>query len=183
MMIRNGEEEDADERGGGEPHHHVVLERALADPEHRLEHDRQHRGLETKEQRDDHRHLAIAGVDVAERHDGDDAGDDEQHAGHDAAERAVHQPADIGRELLRLRAGQQHAVVERMQEPLFRDPVLFLDDDPMHDRDLAGRPAEAQAGDPQPDAERLPQRHAVMRDRFGLCGYRKLGHDLTGAFS
>jgi hypothetical protein len=35
---------------------------------------------------------------------------------HDAAPGAVHQPADVGGELLRLRAGQQHAVVQRMQE-------------------------------------------------------------------
>ena len=63
------------------------------------------------------RHVAVAGIDVAERHDGDDAGQDEQPAGHDAAERAVHQPADIGRELLRLGPGQQHAVVERVQKP------------------------------------------------------------------
>ena len=52
-------------------------------------------------------------------------GSDEQPAGHDAAERAVHQPADIGRELLRLRARQQHAVVERVQEPASREIQRF----------------------------------------------------------
>ena len=58
--------------------HHVVLERALADAEHRLQHDREHRGLEAEKQRDDHRHVAVGGIDVAQRHDGDDAGNDEQ---------------------------------------------------------------------------------------------------------
>ena len=84
-----------------------------------------------------------------------------RHAGHDAAERAVHQPADIGRELLRLGPRQQHAVVERVQEPALRNPALLLDQDAVHDRDLAGRTAEAQARDAQPDPERLAQRHAV----------------------
>jgi hypothetical protein len=40
---------------------------------------------------------------------------------------AVHQPADVGGELLRLWSGQQHAVVERVQEAAFADPAPFLD--------------------------------------------------------
>ena len=36
---------------------------------------------------------------------------------------AVHQPADVGRELLRLRAGQHHAVVQRVQEAPLADPA------------------------------------------------------------
>ena len=95
-------------------------------------------------------------------------GSDEQPAGHDAAERAVHQPADIGGELLRLGAGQQHAVVERMQEPLLGDPALLLDEDAVHHRDLAGRAAEAQRRNPHPRPERLAQGHAVRRSGSGL---------------
>ena len=41
-------------------------------------HDREHGGLESEEQRDDHRHIAVGGIDVAQRHDGDDAGHHEQ---------------------------------------------------------------------------------------------------------
>ena len=80
-------------------------------------HDRQHRGLQAEEQRLDEADIAERGIDAAQRHDGDDAGQDEQAAGHDAAGGPVHQPADIGGELLRLRSGQQHAVVQRVQEP------------------------------------------------------------------
>ena len=165
MMIGNGtsKKKMPTKAAAASDAHRVVLERALADADHRLQHDREHGGLEPEEQRDDHRHVAPGGIDVAQRHDGDDAGHDEQAAGHDAAERAVHQPADIGRELLRLRARQQHAVVERVQEPALRNPALLLDQDAVHDRDLAGRAAEAQHRDAQPDPKRLAQRHAVSR--------------------
>ena len=80
--------------------------------------------------------------------------------------RPVQQPADIDRELLRLRPGQQHAVVQRMQEPALRDPVLLLDEDAVHDRDLAGRAAEAEQGDPQPDAQRFAEADAVIGCRL-----------------
>ena len=62
--------------------------------------------------------------------------------GDDAAPRAVHQPADVDGELLRLGAGQQHAVVERVQEALLAEPAPALDQLAVHDRDLPGRAAE-----------------------------------------
>ena len=70
-------------------------------------------------------------------------------------ERAVHEPADVGGELLRLGAGQEHAVVQGMQEAVLADPALLLDDDAVHDRDLAGGAAEAEQRDAQPDPEGL----------------------------
>jgi hypothetical protein len=170
------EEEDADKGDGRERDHHPVLERTLADADHGLDHDRQNGRLEAEEQRRDHGHVAPGGVHVAQRHDGDDAGNDEQHAGHDAAERAMHQPADIGRELLRLGARQQHAVVERVQEPFFRDPALLLDQDAVHDRDLAGGTAEAQAGDAKPGVEGLAQRYAVLELGALLPGNGEISH-------
>jgi hypothetical protein len=39
-----------------------------------------------------------------------------------------------------------------MQEALFADPAFFLDEDPVHDRDLAGRAAERQQPDARPRA-------------------------------
>ena len=73
----------------------------------------------------------------------------------------MHQPADVGRKLLRLGPGQQHAVVEGVQEPLLRDPALLLDQDAVHHGDLAGGTAEAQRRDPHPRPERLVQRDPV----------------------
>ena len=71
---RHVQKEDADEGGGGQRDQRSVLERALADADHRLDHDRQHRRLQAEEQRRDDRHVAAGGIDVAQRHDGDDAG-------------------------------------------------------------------------------------------------------------
>ena len=76
----------------------------------------------------------------ADQHD--HGGQDEQQAGGDPAARAVQQPADVGGELLRLGAGEQHAVVERVQESRLVDPAAALDQFVVHDRDLARRAAE-----------------------------------------
>ena len=108
----------------------------------RMQHDREHRRLEAEKQRRNRRYIAEGCVDVAQGHDADDPGHDEQAPSGDRARPAVHQPADIGRKLLRLRPRQQHAVAERMQEPGLPDPFLLVDDDAVHDRDLACRTAE-----------------------------------------
>ena len=141
--------------------HDVVAQGALADAHQRLDHDREHRGLQAEEQRFDIPDIAVGRVDIAQAHDGDDAGHDEQAARHDAAGSPVHEPADIGCELLRLRARQQHAVVQRMQEPALGDPLLLLDQDAVHDCDLPRGPAEGEQRHPQPDPERLSEADAV----------------------
>ena len=143
--------------------HGVVLERAPADPQHGLDHDHQHGGLQAEEQPLHDRDLAEQHVDPAQRHDGEQARQHEQRAGQQPALGLVHQPADVGRELLRLGAGQQRAVVQRLQETLLADPLLLLDDDAVHDRDLPGRAAEGQRGDPRPYLHRLAERHAMPR--------------------
>ena len=65
--------------------------------------------------------------------------------GDQPAARPVQQPADIDGELLRLRPRQQHAVVERVQEP--RSPIQRFSSTRMRciTRDLPGRPAEAES--------------------------------------
>ena len=75
----------------------------------------------------------------------------------DAAPGAVHQPADVGGQLLRLRPRQQHAVVERVQVAVFRDPAPALDQLLMHHRDLPGRAAEADETQLEPILESLSQ--------------------------
>ena len=84
----------------------------------------------------------------------------------------MQQPADIGRELLRLRTRQQHAVVQRVQEPALGNPVLFLDQDAVHHRDLPGRPAEAQQRHLQPDPKGLAEADAVTGIRSSGLGIR-----------
>ena len=73
----------------------------------------------------------------------------------------MQQPADVHRELLRFRSRQQHAVVQRMQEPALADPALLLDQNAVHHRDLPGRPAEAERGDLRPDPYGLTERDVV----------------------
>ncbi|MGY3467899.1 hypothetical protein ACVW0I_004770 [Bradyrhizobium sp. LM6.11] len=48
-----------------------------------------------------------------------------------------------------------------MQEAAFGDPVLFLDQDAVHHRDLARGSAKTQAGDAEPDAKGFTEADAV----------------------
>lgn len=92
----------------------------------------------------------------------------------------MHQPADVGRKLLRLRAGQKHAIVERVQESFFGNPRFLFHQDAMHHRDLSRRTAEAEQRDAQPDLRRLLERNfmpgnlgnAAEGDRFGHSSSR-----------
>ncbi len=70
----------------------------------------------------------------------------------------MHEPADVRGQLLRLRARQHHAEIQRMQEALFRDPALSFDEFLMHERNLARRTAEAHEAEPQPVQERRRKR-------------------------
>src|SRR5439155_125039 len=71
----------------------------------------------------------------------------------DAAPGFVKKPADINRKLLRLRAGQQHAEVERVQKARLADPPFLFDQLRLHDRDLAGRAAKGDEAKLQPKAK------------------------------
>ena len=73
----------------------------------------------------------------------------------------MQQPAEIDGELLSLRSRQQHAVVQRVQKAWLVDPSLFVDDDPVHQRDLSGGPAKAEHADLQPSPERFGQRRVA----------------------
>src|SRR3989344_9202535 len=70
---------------------------------------------------------------------------------------AVHEPADVGGQLLRLRTWQHHAVIQGMQETALRNPALSLDQVLVHERDLPGRPPEAEKAQAKPVEESLPE--------------------------
>src|SRR4029079_19089948 len=72
----HAEEEDAEEGRAGEGDHDVVLQCALSHAHHGLNDNGEDGGLQPEEQRGDNADLAIGGIDVAERHDGDDARQD-----------------------------------------------------------------------------------------------------------
>ena len=65
------------------------------------------------------------------------------------------QPAEIDGELLRLWARKQHAEIERVEKPLLADPFQFLDEKPVHHRDLPGRATKAKQADLQPNKQRF----------------------------
>ena len=90
----------------GQHQHRPALQRTAADPLHRLQHDCQHRRFQAEKQGRDDRRAATGGIDDAERHDRDDAGEHEQAARDDRARPAMHQPPDIDRQLMRFGAGQ-----------------------------------------------------------------------------
>ena len=69
----------------------------------------------------------------------------------------MQRPAGIGRELHRFRARQQHAEIERREIALLAQPFPLIDDDAVHQGDLAGRTAEGEAADLRPDC-RAPRR-------------------------
>ena len=139
---------------------------APADPQDPPDHHHQDRGLDAEERRPDQRQIGVAGVQRRQPQHDQRTRQHEQHARDHAAADAVHQPADIDRELLRLRPRQQHAVVERVQEPALVDPALLLDQGAVHQGDLSGRPAEAQQADPHPG----PGGFAEAHNRAGLGG-------------
>ena len=55
-----------------------------------------------------------------------------------------------------------------MQVARFLDPFLLVDQDAVHQRDLAGRAAEPDAADLEPDAQRLAKGHGVLVRFLGL---------------
>jgi hypothetical protein len=132
-----------------------LLQRAAPDAYERLHDHRDDRRLEPGKRRGDRRHVAVHRVDEREPEQDEYRGQDEAESRDDAARRAVEAPADPGRELHGLWAGDQHADVQRLHELALLQPALPLDDLAMHDRDLSRGAAEGNESEPGPEAERL----------------------------
>src|SRR3990170_519624 len=82
----------------------------------------------------------------------------------------MHHPTDIRGELGRFGAGQHHAVVERVQEAPLRNPAFLFHQVMVHDRDLPGRPAEADEAELEPVPERFGQGYGRWRRVcWGYC--------------
>src|ERR1700730_4780558 len=134
--------ENRDERESGERPHDFVSERFAPDANNR-DGDNGHNGrLQSVEDRGDRRDIAERGVNITQRPKNKDRRNDKKRSGNDAAPGSVQEPANINRELLRFGAGKQHAKIERMKETRLADPLLFLDQLRLHDRDLAGGSAK-----------------------------------------
>jgi len=114
------------------------------------------------------RHVAVRHVDPRQADQDEQRRQHEEDACDDAAPGAMHEPADVRRELLRLGSGQQHAVVQSMQEAALGDPAASLDEVLMHDGNLPGRPSEADESELEPVDEGLAKAKALRRRR--ACG-------------
>jgi len=79
----------------------------------------------------------------------------------------VHEPADVGGQLLGFRARQHHAVVQGMQEALLTDPAPALHQLGMHEGDLPRRAAKADQAQFEPKTQCLPEADGVGRRRDG----------------
>ncbi len=148
---RDVQKEDPDEGRASHRQEEVGFERPPADAEDGLDDDRQHRWLQPEEQRGDERRVLVSGIEYREGQDGKKPGDHEQDARGEAAGGPVKEPADVDGELLGFGTGQQHAVVEGVEEAALAHPPPFIHEDAVHDRDLARRSAEALEGDQRPD--------------------------------
>src|SRR5262245_48711989 len=130
-------------------------ESAAADLQDGLDDDRDDHRFEPGQRARDSCNIAVGRIDVGEREQDEDRRDDKEGSGDNAAQGPMQQPAYINGELLSLRAGQQHAVVERMQKSLFTQPAPPLDQLTVHDRDLTGRAAEGDEPQLYPEPKRL----------------------------
>ncbi len=98
------------------------------------------------------------------KHD-DSAGQHEQKPGQKAAAPALNRPTGIGRKLHGFRARQQHAEIERMDQPFLIHPFLFIHENALQHGDLRGRPAERQ----KPDLAECREEFFVARLLNWLC--------------
>jgi hypothetical protein len=69
---------------------------------------------------------------------------------------------------MRLRAGQKHAVIQRVQKTLFAKPSSPIDELAMHDRYLSRRPAERYEPELYPKSKRFGKRHPP-RGTYIVC--------------
>ena len=148
---RNPQNEQREEGKHRDDDMHRLLERPLRHPPERFGHQRDDGALQAEEHAHQPRQLPEGGIGRAQGEDDAEARQHEQDAGGQTATHAMQQPADIGRELLCFRPGQQHAEIECMQELRFADPFSLVDHEAVHEGDLACRPAEAEATDLEPE--------------------------------
>jgi hypothetical protein len=152
------QEENANKGERGHGTQEPVAQGAAADAQNRVDDDGEDRRSDAPEKTFDERDLVIKHVEDAERHHHRRTGKHEQDSGDQSADCPMQQPAEIDGELLRLRARQQHAVVERVQKARLVDPALLVDDDPVHQRDLPGGSTKAHQADLQPRPESFGER-------------------------
>src|SRR5205823_5796635 len=99
--------------------------------------------------------MAERNVNVTESPQDENRRNDKERAGCDSAPRFVEKPSYIDSELLRFRAGQQHAKIQGVKKMRFADPFLFFHQLGVHHRDLPARSAEGDESKLEPKSQRF----------------------------
>ena len=139
----------------------AACQRPLAEAQHGFHDNGDDHGFEAGERACHGGDLAIRGVNVRQRQQNEDRRQDKERARHNPARRAMQQPADVYRQLLRLRPRQQHAVIERVEELALLQPAPLVHQDAMHQGDLRRRAAERDQPDPPERARQVGEADRV----------------------
>ena len=91
-----------------------MLQRARPHAVGRLQHDGGHGRFDAIKQPCNPVHLPEGNVNPGQTDQNQQGGQHKQHARHHTAPSAVHQPTDVGGQLLRLGSRQDHAVIQCM---------------------------------------------------------------------
>ena len=158
---RQSEYEQREKGGGCNGARDRAAQCTPAHTQHGFDDQRHHRRFEAEKDPGYERHVAKRHIDDRQHQDGQRTRHDEQRTSHEAAARTVQQPPDVRRELLSLGPGQQRAVIQRVQEPLFADPPLLVDDQLVHQRNLSRWTAKAEEADLEPYPRGFAKRHRV----------------------
>ena len=102
----NGKSKNRDKRESRDDPQRGMLQRPRSDAPRRLQHDRNDGGLDAVEHAAYRRHVAIRHVQPGQADEQHERRQDEQAARNDPTPSPVQQPADVRRQLLRLRAGR-----------------------------------------------------------------------------
>ena len=144
------------------------IERPPANADQRLHHNRQHRCLDSQEQRREPVEIGSERIERGERQHHERTGNDEQQARRKTTLQTVQPPANPCGQLLRFGSGQQMAEIERMEILLLVHPLMFFDNLAVHQRDLPCRAAKAQTAD--------AREHAHQFAKFGTICWFIHGH-------
>ncbi len=88
---------------------------------------------------------------------------------------AMQSPSRVGRELHGLGAGQQHAEVQGVEECRLVQPLLFVDQNAVHQRDLAGWPSEREDADARERRDGFAKAGRIRVGGAGFCECRHAG--------
>ena len=139
-----GHPEDG-KRDEGRPRKHPSrppLQRPTGNAQQRFHNENQHGALQPVENRRDKGNVTENREQRRQDQHQKGTGQNKQQPRRKSALGAIHQPAEIGCQLLRFRPRQERAEIQRMQKPAIADPAPLIDKFTVHQRNLACRTAK-----------------------------------------